>query len=236
MSNYFADNNSKSSTSSNFYSYSYNNLYAAPTSTTNSDFYTSSTAQAANLYPGMYATQSGGCNLYQPNYHNPYSSSPSSSTSSISSTSSSTSMHQFNPYTATNNQENLGLNLNISPSAPMPYLFSHIDPQLDALNEPQRAASASSASSVSPLSEQTTNKSNGKTKNTQDTNSNNNSLLLDDSNENSNSTSQNANGTSSSGTKPVIYAWMKKVHVNNTSIIKNNLHFILILRADYHAI
>lgn len=83
------------------------------------------------------------------------------------------------------------LNMNINPSAPMPYLFSHLEPESAEFNkvtEPQRTASTSSSSSSSNQQ---------------------NSDNLD--------MTENSEPQQAAGAKPpVIYAWMKKVHVNSS--------------------
>ena len=92
------------------------------------------------------------------------------------------------------------LNMNISPSAPMPYLFSHLEPEPTAADfakasEPQRAASTSSSSSSINQHSSADN------------------LDLADVAE------SQAQAAATTGAKPpVIYAWMKKVHVNSSKL------------------
>jgi hypothetical protein len=197
-------------------------------------------------------------------------SSPSSSSSSSSSSSNSSSSLANNQKLAYNSIGSSSLANNffqqanqtldnfastISPSQPMPYLFSHLDSsnnnnnnnnnsqsinntyhdqsnmlhQLPISQQPQRTSSSSSTSSSSNYRQ---NSDNFPTINT------NVGLLSNDpstaaaqaNGENINNTSlgeestTSNNESSSSKSKPVIYAWMKKVHINNSS----KLNFFLL--------
>lgn len=87
------------------------------------------------------------------------------------------------------------LNMNISPSAPMPYLFSHLEPEpasTDLAKAPEPHRTASTSSSSSSINQH-----------------NPDNLDLADASE--------SQASSVTGAKPpVIYAWMKKVHVNSS--------------------
>lgn len=82
----------------------------------------------------------------------------------------------------------------VSPAAPMPYLFSHLEPE----GEPQRTASASSSASSSSINQL-----------------NSDSIDLAEAAEPQAGALQPAG---SAAKPPVIYAWMKKVHVNSSKI------------------
>ncbi|CAF1033426.1 unnamed protein product [Brachionus calyciflorus] len=130
--------------------------------------------------------------FYQYQYQG-YSAYPNSTTSSSSSLSS-------NGYPQFGSTE-FGLGINVSPSAPLPYLFSHLDPMpvntdYGKIQEPQRTASTSSSSSSLQQNSDT--------------------IPVDDDNSDSQTGTQ-SNTPSTNDTKPpVIYAWMKKVHINSS--------------------